>query len=141
MVYAKSNELCHHGIKGQKWGVRRYQNPDGSLTSAGKRRRIKEIHKEYKQLTNTIQDHIYSDSKKVESYYKTGYETSDDVRLKIHKDAAKEAMYKIQNEYGTELASDVANYETVQIGKQALALTGILGVSLAALVALNSYGY
>ena len=28
--------LAHHGIKGQKWGVRRYQNPDGSLTSAGK---------------------------------------------------------------------------------------------------------
>lgn len=27
--------LCHHGIKGQKWGVRRYQNPDGSLTELG----------------------------------------------------------------------------------------------------------
>lgn len=33
-----SNELCHFGIKGQKWGVRRYQNPDGTLTPAGKRR-------------------------------------------------------------------------------------------------------
>ena len=33
------NELYHHGVKGMKWGVRRYQNPDGSLTSAGKRRR------------------------------------------------------------------------------------------------------
>ena len=30
--------LFHHGIKGQKWGVRRYQNKDGSLTSAGKKR-------------------------------------------------------------------------------------------------------
>lgn len=29
--------LCHHGVKGQKWGVRRYQNYDGSLTAAGKR--------------------------------------------------------------------------------------------------------
>jgi len=33
-----SEELYHHGILGQKWGVRRYQNSDGSLTSAGKRR-------------------------------------------------------------------------------------------------------
>lgn len=32
------NELYHHGILGQKWGVRRFQNPDGSLTSAGKKR-------------------------------------------------------------------------------------------------------
>ena len=32
------NELYHHGVKGQRWGVRRYQNKDGSLTDAGKRR-------------------------------------------------------------------------------------------------------
>lgn len=33
------NELYHHGIKGQKWGVRRYQNPDGTRTELGKHRR------------------------------------------------------------------------------------------------------
>lgn len=32
------DELVHHGIKGQKWGRRRYQNADGSLTPAGKQR-------------------------------------------------------------------------------------------------------
>ena len=29
-------EFCHSGIKGMKWGIRRYQNPDGSLTAAGR---------------------------------------------------------------------------------------------------------
>ena len=32
--------LVHHGIKGQKWGVRRYQNPDGTLTAEGERRYV-----------------------------------------------------------------------------------------------------
>lgn len=34
--------LTHHGIKGQKWGVRRFQNPDGSYTEAGKQRAKKQ---------------------------------------------------------------------------------------------------
>lgn len=42
-MYAILNdELYHHGIKGQKWGVRRFQNADGTRTTAGKRRRAKE---------------------------------------------------------------------------------------------------
>lgn len=38
MVCYDSTYIAHHGIKGQKWGVRRYQNPDGSLTDAGRAR-------------------------------------------------------------------------------------------------------
>lgn len=33
------SELYHHGVKGQRWGIRRFQNKDGTLTSAGRKRR------------------------------------------------------------------------------------------------------
>lgn len=37
-MYTTEYELYHHGIKGQRWGIRRYQKKDGSLTPAGKKR-------------------------------------------------------------------------------------------------------
>lgn len=45
MVYIEQApyELYHHGVKGQKWGIRRYQNPDGTLTEEGKRRYAREV--------------------------------------------------------------------------------------------------
>lgn len=36
--FISMDELYHHGIKGQRWGIRRYQNPDGTLTEKGKKR-------------------------------------------------------------------------------------------------------
>lgn len=42
------NELYHHGIKGMRWGVRRYQNPDGSRTALGKKRESSRNDKEKK---------------------------------------------------------------------------------------------
>lgn len=38
MRYVYSNEIYHYGIPGMKWGIRRFQNPDGTLTAAGRRR-------------------------------------------------------------------------------------------------------
>lgn len=54
-----TNELTHHGILGQKWGVRRFQNKDGSLTNAGKKRKQQRLskkdsyHEDYKKAHNS----------------------------------------------------------------------------------------
>lgn len=48
--YIHTDEMYHHGIRGQKWGIRRYQNKDGSLTPAGRKRAAK-LEKEYNKIT------------------------------------------------------------------------------------------
>lgn len=65
MYYIVSNELYHHGILGQKWGVRRFQNQDGSLTAAGKKRYLREVNR---KLGDEVYDKATQNYKKVSEY-------------------------------------------------------------------------
>lgn len=50
-----NNVLVHYGVKGMKWGVRRFQNKDGSLTDAGKRRlNANRTRKDVNEIINTM---------------------------------------------------------------------------------------
>ena len=50
MDYLEIYSLYHHGVKGQKWGVRRYQNEDGTLTDEGKKLYFQKINAANNQL-------------------------------------------------------------------------------------------
>lgn len=76
--------ICHHGIKGQKWGIRRYQNPDGTLTTEGKERygklkSIKEIDKFTKKL-NENNTSLYWKSKISKEQYKENKKEIKDIK-------------------------------------------------------------
>ena len=76
MTYVMSTELYHHGIKGQKWGIRRFQNPDGTLTEAGRKRygtvenlkakrTLKQINKEESEKKKAISSGKVADIQKI----------------------------------------------------------------------------
>ena len=85
--------LTHHGVKGQRWGVRRYQNADGSLTTAGKKRRAAEDKKEEEN----------SESKFRQGFNKyrsmTGLSAAQRAREQLakQKESAKEDLEKLKN--------------------------------------------
>jgi LAS superfamily LD-carboxypeptidase LdcB len=84
-----NGELYHHGVKGQKWGVRRYQNADGTLTRAGKRREKKESIARGKAVQDKLiqlDNDDYNKAMRAEQeYFNTKYKDGDDVEAEIDK--------------------------------------------------------
>ena len=85
---APSDELYHHGIKGQKWGIRRFENPDGTLTEEGKKRygtrqsRIKANNKAIEKYS----EGIARDTKSLKNFDRYGVKSKDFLKRLVEDD-------------------------------------------------------
>lgn len=112
-----TNYLMHHGIKGQRWGVRRYQNADGSLTEEGKRH----------------YNSNYSESQRSSDIKMYGQKGMERINRSMNDGAGIKAA-RSEEAYRRAVASKNAKYTgraTGSIGKTALGLGVGIGTYLA----------
>lgn len=144
------SELYHHGVKGMHWGIRRYQNPDGTLTAAGK------LHNAKEKVLDAVGDTLGKDNKflnkatntsgKLRKTYfdmsRTGvkrkgdkYKLSDDKEIKKTQKAliAKSKRYadSFMKEHGKEPMTYIQNQNALKgaaVGALAASLLPVVGV-------------
>lgn len=94
------NFLAHHGIKGQKWGIRRFQNPDGTLTKAGKQRAVEQRNiSRNKPYTDDVNDIVNTLSKK-EKEFLGAPDKGDWIDKKYEDDTLKEKTATFITKHG-----------------------------------------
>lgn len=134
MSYTDSLELEHFGVKGMKWGVRRYQNADGTLTAAGK-----EKLKNYKfEESNKVRKR-YTRTKNAEERYQTRKKKQGVLVSEKHNTAVKNQLDRYQKELQaiSKMKYKDMQKEKVEVGK---AWVKDLGVSFASVTAASAVG-
>ncbi len=152
--YDNQNYLAHYGIRGQKWGVRRFQNADGSLTSEGKKRARSEYKADNKEAfekgryaTDAERASRYSDKRlaRAQKRYDRKLDTQSLDRLNYEKEtnrklheqadlsnkAVKAHAAKLKKKYGDEAISDIKYDKNGRINEKVMTGGQMVGIALA----------
>ena len=125
IILASDIYLAHYGVKGQKWGIRRFQNRNGTLTAAGK----KEIQAE-KVKRKQINKQIKDDAKALRKAYRMGdvdvYDKNGkfvsrvnpglNYKSQLTNKKGKAYVEKVENQMGKMFVRDFAVASSVAIG-------------------------
>ena len=116
--------ISHHGIKGQHWGVRRYQNPDGSLTPEG-RERIISSHEQRGRAIGRVLGGIsgymaYENSDKIANKTtETVKRSTQKINNKMHEIEKPAVINKMANKVGDKNNFKKIRNKTSELTKQA----------------------
>ena len=131
------NELYHFGVKGMKWGVRRYQNKDGTLTKAG-RKKMAKLDKEYSKLTGQKRNTESSNTRSpLTKKKKLSEMTDDEIREQINRiTLEKQYTNLLKNpdsikkqskghDFIKKIGSEVVMPAAMELGRQGLRSAGV----------------
>ena len=143
--------LCHHGIKGQKWGVRRFQNEDMTWTEAGKKRygnisnaKRKRIQSKSDKYMNKTRDSLNESSRYQERYVNAYNKTAERLNKEHDQITGIKATKKLFDEVFTEeynklLLKDIETSEGFKKTKELMQKYGKESLGEVAKQAINEY--
>jgi len=157
----RSYELYHHGILGMKWGIRRFQNKDGSLTAAGRKRYnvdiskaendVSEAKREYSEALEKYKQNRTPENEKnlIRAAKNINYKKEDlatektKEKMNLEKGSKSKHRLKLEEEYRnkgmTKEEAEIAAYKRAKTEKIIIAASAIAVASLAAYVAYKHY--
>ena len=98
-IRGSDDELMHYGVQGMKWGVRRYQNKDGSLTAEGKKRVMYRNRTKRAWATHDDVEKIYNSLDSTQKFYLMGEQDAKQyATIEEGSNIAKRILKKIGNE-------------------------------------------